>query len=364
MMRRKEERKIEDPVVGSKSGCLTVIDIDIEKRQKCKELLKQFNLLETEREAGKYDNQLLYCKIYTELNCPEGDSVSCYLICRCKCGKVHYVSPDGFLYKKHRFCDDIGSSNHNIRNGKGWYYRERSRQLFQQLLENGCGLRKQLFDKKIAKIIPEKDKYYDTDLPIETFETLEIIGRGEDEIRYYGGEANPLSVKGAVLSRKYKCRCHLCGKELYFKYSDFEIRNDEYGVRATDGYYADAKCDCHPVSSFQWRTILLLQENNIPYKAEVSFPDLTGVSGIHHLRFDFAVFDGQGNIKTLIECQGEQHYKKTEKYGDSYSVQKKNDELKRRYVKEHNIPLIEIPYTVNTYEKEKHYLIDKGILSG
>ena len=31
---------------------------------------------------------------------------------------------------------------------------------------------------------------------------------------------------------------------------------------------------------------------------------------------------------------------------------------------QHNIPLIEIPYTVNTYEKEKQYLIDKGILSG
>ena len=71
-----------------------------------------------------------------------------------------------------------------------------------------------------------------------------------------------------------------------------------------------------------------------------------GNGGVNQLRFDFAIFNKDGSIKCLIECQGEQHFKPVEKFGgeEQFQSQIKNDSLKRHYVKDHNIKLIEISY--------------------
>lgn len=70
------------------------------------------------------------------------------------------------------------------------------------------------------------------------------------------------------------------------------------------------------------------------------------------LRFDFAVFDENGNILTLIEYDGIQHFKPT-RFKSSMpnglcernlaDVQTK-DEIKNRFCQENNIPLIRINY--------------------
>ena len=77
----------------------------------------------------------------------------------------------------------------------------------------------------------------------------------------------------------------------------------------------------------------------------------------------FTWFD-MNNLKCLIECQGEQHYKPAQEFGgiNQFENQVKNDELKRTYAKEHNIPLIEIPFTCNTYEKEVKFLKQYNII--
>ena len=82
------------------------------------------------------------------------------------------------------------------------------------------------------------------------------------------------------------------------------------------------------------------------------------------LRFDFAILDSNNNIKYLLECQGEQHYKPVEKFGgvDGYEALLQNDELKRTYAKKHKIPLIEIPYKYKTFEKEERFLKEQGII--
>ena len=89
-----------------------------------------------------------------------------------------------------------------------------------------------------------------------------------------------------------------------------------------------------------------------------------GSWGKNHLRYDFGLYSSNGELLMLLECQGQQHYKPVEEFGgkNTFDQQAKNDELKRQYASEHNIPLIEIPYTCNTYAKEEAFLQEKGII--
>ena len=89
----------------------------------------------------------------------------------------------------------------------------------------------------------------------------------------------------------------------------------------------------------------ILEETGLNFVEEYSFPDLVSSSG-RPLRFDFAVFDDEGNLDFLIEFQGIQHYQAKSKFGGASGLRKQqyNDMQKRRYCKEHNIILVAIPY--------------------
>ena len=83
----------------------------------------------------------------------------------------------------------------------------------------------------------------------------------------------------------------------------------------------------------------------IKFTIEYAFDDLVATSG-RPLRFDFAVFDDDGDLWFLIEYQGEQHYRSVSKFngGKGLNRQKYNDGKKVQYCHEKNIPLIVIPY--------------------
>ncbi len=132
----------------------------------------------------------------------------------------------------------------------------------------------------------------------------------------------------------------------------------KYGYHAYNGYYSDAYCDCHKISSFQWIVNKILKENNVQYRVEVSFPDLYGVGKTNLLKYDFAILNLDGTIKYLVECQGEQHYKPVDEFGGTiqFELQKKNDELKRKYAAEHGIVLWEIPYSSKKIENVEKIL--------
>ncbi len=89
----------------------------------------------------------------------------------------------------------------------------------------------------------------------------------------------------------------------------------------------------------------ILDAAGLVYKEEYSFPDLVSSSG-RPLRFDFAVFDDEGNLDFLIEYQGIQHYEAKSKFGGAKGLyrQKYNDQQKRNYCLLHGIKLIAIPY--------------------
>ena len=91
----------------------------------------------------------------------------------------------------------------------------------------------------------------------------------------------------------------------------------------------------------------ILREADLNFKEEYSFPDLVASSG-KPLRFDFAVFDDEGELSFLIEYQGIQHYEAKSKFGGFSGLKKQqfNDMKKREYCRKKGIILLEIPYTI------------------
>ena len=90
----------------------------------------------------------------------------------------------------------------------------------------------------------------------------------------------------------------------------------------------------------------ILTMNNLVFKQEVSFEVLNSENG-RPLRFDFVIFDDDGNIDFIIEYQGRQHYVATSKFGGKKGLfqQQHNDNKKRRFCKMKGLNLVEIPYT-------------------
>ena len=90
----------------------------------------------------------------------------------------------------------------------------------------------------------------------------------------------------------------------------------------------------------------ILRDNDMIFEEEYTFPGLVADTG-KPLRFDFAVFEDEGNIDFLIEYQGRQHYQAVGKYGGRKALysQQYNDNKKRRFCALNHITLVEIPFT-------------------
>ncbi|MBJ7933402.1 MULTISPECIES: hypothetical protein [Bacillus cereus group] len=325
--------------IGTKHGCYTIIggfEVYQEKvaKQKIADLeQKKQRFINGEKISGinfnsvdVYDRTIQNWKSYKKYQC------------QCRCGKVKYLLETYFSGKGYRYCGD------------------------------DCGKKQESERKRIASYPRVKDESYDIDYSNTTHESLEVLECIDENyegkpIISHRGRRGKEGGKCKVY-KLYRCRCYLCGTEYQFKSSDFKIKNDDHGSRAKDGYYCDAYCDCHKISSFQWRTIKILRDHNVAYRVEVEFQDLYGIGQKNLLRYDFAVLGSDNSIKCLIECQGEQHYKPVDEFGgvSQYESQAENDKLKRAYAESHNIPLFEIKYTCNTYEKEIKVLKTAGII--
>lgn len=251
--------------------------------------------------------------------------------CQCKCGQYITLNQYYFIEKRHRYC------------------------------EKNCGIKAEQEKKLLDSYKRVKDENYDIDYTNSIHESLKIEQCINDSFEVLSSRSNRRKHGGGTFKvhKLYKCHCYLCGKEYEFKSGDFLITNKTYV-----GYCSTAHCDCHKISSFQWRVVDILRKHNVNYRVEESFEDLYGTRGKNLLRFDFAILDDDGNIQCLIECQGEQHYKPVDEFGGEmqYKIQKENDKLKRDYTKKHNIHLIEIPYTCDTYEKEEQLLKEIGVI--
>ena len=133
-----------------------------------------------------------------------------------------------------------------------------------------------------------------------------------DHIKVIGQD---LKVKG-----KYPywiCLCKHCGRK--FKASGRLLRN-----------YNLVSCGCIH-SKGEQRIIKLLDDNEINYSKEYTFNDLNGVGG-KKLRFDFAIFDKNNNLKNLIEYNVKQHYGQPDgRWSDEFYKTIHHDTLKKDY---------------------------------
>lgn len=89
----------------------------------------------------------------------------------------------------------------------------------------------------------------------------------------------------------------------------------------------------------------IFDQFGVNYKEEYSFSDLVSSSG-RPLRFDFCVFDDNGNIDFLLEYNGIQHYEAKSKFGGAKGLyqQQYNDKMKRQYCLSHGYKLVTVPY--------------------
>ena len=101
-------------------------------------------------------------------------------------------------------------------------------------------------------------------------------------------------------------------------------------------------CGCVKSSANKYIANILTQ-NGCKFTPEYKYHDLRG-PGNGLLRFDFALQDEKENVICLIEYQGAQHY-----IEQDYGRQQREitDPMKRKFCKEHNIPLYEIKYSDN-----------------
>lgn len=119
-----------------------------------------------------------------------------------------------------------------------------------------------------------------------------------------------------------------CGHKYYVKPSKF---------------LSGRRCPKCKYSKGEEKIYKYLKNNKIKFKSQYTFEDCRNK---YLLPFDFAILDKYGNVKILIEYQGEQHYKPIDYFGGrrGFEYRIKNDNIKRDYCKINKIKLLEIPY--------------------
>lgn len=107
-------------------------------------------------------------------------------------------------------------------------------------------------------------------------------------------------------------------------------------------YYNGKRC-----SKGEKKIIDYLNTRHILFKKEYVFDDCVSLTD-HKLRFDFYLPE----YELIIEFQGNHHYKPVNKYRRAKRVHEQtkiHDQIKKKYLDEHAVPLIEIFY--KDYEK-------------
>ena len=105
-------------------------------------------------------------------------------------------------------------------------------------------------------------------------------------------------------------------------------------------------CGCLNTSKGELAIKKILDDNKISYKTQVTFPGFVSPRG-GYLKYDFGLCDEDGDITSIIEYDGIQHFVPRERFGgaNDFAIVQENDQLKDNYCHAHNIPIVRIPYT-------------------
>lgn len=165
--------------------------------------------------------------------------------------------------------------------------------------------------------------------------TKNLLGQKFGKLTVIERTDKPVDYDGAF----WKCMCD-CGNEIVTS-----------GKRLM--YNHTTSCGCLK-SKGEQKIASLLSRHKILYTPQYTFSDCLTENGFP-CRFDFGVLDEYYHLRCLIEYDGIQHFEES-----NFNLQKNQmrDSIKNEYCKQHNIPLIRIPYTdfdkLNiTYIKER-----------
>lgn len=112
--------------------------------------------------------------------------------------------------------------------------------------------------------------------------------------------------------------------------------------------FKNTSCGCNKRSNKEVYIEYLLDQYRLHFEREKSFKDC---KYINELRFDFYL----PHINTVIEYDGEQHFKTFEYFGgnDTLRIIKIRDNIKNEYCTKKNIRIIRIPYNYSNHRIEQ-----------
>jgi len=140
--------------------------------------------------------------------------------------------------------------------------------------------------------------------------------------------------------------------------SKININCSKHGIfnQTVRDHLSGRGCSICRNSKGELKILDILKNNNIKYKSQYSFSDLKH-KGL--LKFDFAIFDNNDDIKYLIEYNGEQHYTFKRLFHrdyDNFKINQHRDELKVEYCKINKIKLCIITYKDDIDEKMREII--------
>lgn len=161
--------------------------------------------------------------------------------------------------------------------------------------------------------------------------------------------AEPLITPGGTKVMRYHCTCRCGTKRVIIARSLTSGRSMSCGCFRDEMAISKYElCVCRYLEEHGF-TVGLGDNKSVGYVQHKSYDDLRGVGG-NRLSYDFHVKSKSG--EWLIECQGGQHYYPVDLWGgqEAFEKQLEHDARKRDYAKRIGVILIEIPYTVFTYQ--------------
>lgn len=223
-------------------------------------------------------------------------------------------------------------------------YKHNKQRIILTMLCNECGRR---FDSQIDNVKNQKYKGLCTSCAHIKSQAYRLQTVDDIIARFESEGYKVLTPKDKIKPRG-KRTVYFTNVEIQNKYGDIYTTNCNNFFSRIDYYRELANCDAKNEmlkneSRLEYKVRRFLEEQNISYKQQFRFMDCRGEK--YPLPFDFCLFYKNEN-KLLIEVDGEQHFRKSGIFADTFEATQKNDRRKNYYCKKNNIPLLRL----NTYD--------------
>lgn len=271
-----------------------------------------------------------------------------YYRCRCKCGNERivysYDLTSGKVTTCHTCGKEIGSQKRRIdRTGERFdrlvilemLYRYKNNKTYVRC-KCDCGNEKIIDMNNIINGSIRSCGCLESESRYSRKHFIDITGRRFGKLI----ALEPTNEKYSNGSIIWKCLCD-CGNITYANYSN--LKNGQV-----------TSCGCNHSSQWENHIDNLLKEYNINFESQKRFSDCTNSDGTSTLPFDFYI----ENINTIIEYDGEHHFKSIPYWGgdEKFFKTQQNDNIKNKFCEANNITLLRLPYTLSMDEIDEQIL--------